>query len=116
MKVYVSLNPDYIEDIRPAASKMHGYECRSYMAEMTVKYCKGSIRRAETVSGWSRKAAETGLGEKRTGIICIGAQSVRSGRTLWEKKNLRLLKSCVRLPKSIRSRIRLSEAPLRIHG
>ena len=86
MKVYVSLNPDYIEDIRLAVSKMHGSERRSFMAEMTVKYCKGSIRRAETVFGWSRKAVETGLGEKRTGIICIGAQSAKSGRILWEKR------------------------------
>ncbi len=86
MKVYISSDPDYIEDIRPAVSKMHGYKCRSYMAEMTIKYCRGSIRRAETVFGWSRKAVETGMGEKRTGIICIGSQSAKSGRILWEKR------------------------------
>ena len=86
MKASVSLNADYIEDIRFAVSKMHGYERRSYMAEMTVKYCYGNSRMAETVFGWNRNAVETGLGEKRTGIICIGAQSAGSGRTLWEKR------------------------------
>jgi hypothetical protein len=86
LKAYILLNPDYIEDIRLAASKMHGYERRSYMAEMTIKYCDGKSRRAETVFGWNRNAVETGLGEKRTGIVCIGAQSVASGRIPWEKK------------------------------
>lgn len=86
MKVPVLLNTDYIEDICLAVSKMHGYERRSYMAEMTLKYCDGNSRRAETVFGWNRNAVETGLGEKRTGIVCIGAQSAVSCRTLWEKR------------------------------
>ena len=86
MKAPVLLHTDYIEDICFAVSKMHGYERRSYMAEMTVKYCEGKSRMAETVFGWNRNAVETGLGEKRTGIICIGAQSARSGRTVWEKR------------------------------
>ena len=80
------LNNDYIEDIRSAVTKMHGSERRSFMAEMTLKHCGGNPRRAETVFGWSRTVAETGLGEKRTGIICIGAKSARSGRIVWEKK------------------------------
>jgi len=86
MNISKLLHTDYIEDICFAVSKMHGHERRSYMAEMTMKYCEGSSRKAETVFGWNRNAAETGLGEKRTGIICIGAQSARCGRTLWEEK------------------------------
>ncbi len=86
MKSSVLLDTDYIEDICLAVSKMHGYERRSYMAEITVKYCDGKSRRAETVFGWNRNAVETGLGEKRTGIVCIGAQSAASGRTPWEKR------------------------------
>ena len=81
------LNTDYIEDIRSAATKMHGSERRSFMAEMTLKHCGGNPRRAETVFGWSRTAVETGPGEKRTGIIRIGAKSARSGRIIWEKKH-----------------------------
>ncbi|MEZ4527975.1 MAG: hypothetical protein R2941_18840 [Desulfobacterales bacterium] len=56
------------------------------MAEMTLKYSKGSARRAETVFGWSRIEAEISPGEKCTGIIRIGAQTAGSGRTAWEKR------------------------------
>lgn len=86
MKSSVLLTTDYIEDICLAVSKMHGYERRSYMAEMTLKYCDGKSRRAETVFGRNRNAVETGPGEKRTGIVRIGAQSDASGRTVWEKR------------------------------
>ena len=86
MKSLKLLHADYIEYIRSAATKMHGSERRSFMAEMTLKHCGGNPRRAETVFGWSRTAVETGLGEKRTGIIRIGAKSARSGRIVWEKK------------------------------
>jgi hypothetical protein len=80
------LNPDYIEDIRFAASKTHGAERRSFIAEMTSEYCGGNARKTETVFGWNRNMTETGLGEKRTGIICIGAQSANSGRIPWEER------------------------------
>lgn len=75
---------EQIADIRLAASKMHGAEKRSFQAEMVVKYCKGSARQGETTFGWSRCAIETGLGERRTGIVCLGAQSANSGRPRWE--------------------------------
>jgi hypothetical protein len=80
------LHQDYIEDICTAASKMRGAGKRSFMAEMTLKYCEGSSRKAETVFGWNRNTVETGLGEKRTGIICIGAQPAGSGRLRWEER------------------------------
>jgi hypothetical protein len=80
------LHPDYTEVLRLAASKMHGYERRSFIAEMTLKYCEGNSRKAETIFGWNRNMIETGSGEKRTGIICIGAQSACSGRILWEER------------------------------
>lgn len=81
-----SLNANYIGDIRLAASKMHGAERRAFIAEMTLKYCEGNARKAETIFGWNRNMIETGLGEKRTGIVCLGAQSARSGRILWEER------------------------------
>jgi len=81
-----SLTPDHIGDLRLAASKMRGAERRAFIAEMTLKYCNGNKRKAEVVFGWGRKTIGAGLGEKHTGIICIGAQSVRSGRIRWEKK------------------------------
>ncbi len=49
MKSPVLLNTDYIENIRIADSKMHGYELHSYIAEMTVKYCEDNSRSMETV-------------------------------------------------------------------
>jgi hypothetical protein len=76
----------HIEDIKLAASKMARVERRAFQAQMTVKYCAGSPRRAEALFGWSRDAVELGLHEKRTGIICLSAQSAFSGRQLWEDK------------------------------
>jgi len=76
----------HIEDIKLAASKMARVERRAFQAQMTVKYCAGSPRRAEALFGWSRDAVELGLHEKRTGIVCLSAQPAFSGRMLWEDK------------------------------
>jgi Rhodopirellula transposase DDE domain len=54
---------------------------------MTLKYCHGSARFAETVLGWSRDAIEVGLAEQRTGIRCVGAPSAWSGGKRWEEKD-----------------------------
>jgi hypothetical protein len=56
------------------------------MAEMTLKYCQGNARQAETLIGWGRETIRTGLSEKRSGLICVGAQSARSGVKRWEQK------------------------------
>lgn len=85
-KTAESLNTNHIGDIIFAASKMHGAERRAFIAEITLKYCGGSARKAETVFGWNRNMTETGLGEKRTGIICAGSQSAKSGRIIWEER------------------------------
>lgn len=69
------LSASQIEDLRLAAAKMHGAERRSFQAEMTLKYCEGNARLAERVFGWGRVNVEVGLAEKRTGMICVGAQS-----------------------------------------
>jgi len=80
-----SLTPSQIQDLRLAASKMTGAPRRAFQAEMTLKYCRGSARLAETIWGWSREAVEVGLAEHRTGILCLGAQSAFSGRKRWEE-------------------------------
>lgn len=82
-----SPTPSQIEDIRLAASKMTGATRRSFQAEMAEKYCNGSARSAEKVFGWSRASVQTGLGEKRTGIICIGAQPACGGNIRWEERH-----------------------------
>src|SRR5215471_18387604 len=83
--LHPSLTPGQVQDLRLAASKMTGAARRAFQAEMTLKYCHGSARLAETILGWSRKAVEVGLAEHRTGIICLGAQSACSGRKRWEE-------------------------------
>ena len=81
-----SLSQGQIDDLRLAASKMTGAERRAFMAEMALKYCDGGARLAETVFGWGRETVEMGLAEKRTGLICFGAQSAYCGRQRWEER------------------------------
>lgn len=80
------LTKSQIEDLRLAASKMSGAKRRSFQAEITLKYCQGKARLAETVFGWGRQNIEVGLAEKRTGVICLGLQSSLSGAKRWEEK------------------------------
>jgi len=65
---------------------MTGAARRAFQAEMTLKYCHGSARFAETLLGWSRDAVEVGLAEHRTGLRCVGAHAAWSGRKRWEEK------------------------------
>lgn len=53
---------------------------------MSLKYCGGSARLAETILGWGRNNVELGLAEKRTGITCIGAQAAFGGAKRWEER------------------------------
>jgi hypothetical protein len=78
---------DHIGDIKLAASKMSLIDRRAFQAEMAVKYCAGNARRAEDIFGWSRDAVQLGLHEKRTGVVCLSAQSVFGGDKLWEEKH-----------------------------
>jgi hypothetical protein len=80
-----SLTPSQIADIRLAGSKMTGPTRRSFEAEMTLKYCEGNPLKAEAIFGWGRQTVALGLAEKRSGIICLGAQSAFSGRKRWEE-------------------------------
>jgi hypothetical protein len=51
---------------------------------MALKYCGGDSLLAETTFGWGRHTVAVGLAERRTGIVCLGAQSAFSGRKRWE--------------------------------
>ena len=82
------LNASQIADLRLAASKLRGVERRSFQAEMTLKYCHGRARLAERVFGWGRESIEVGLAEKRSGIVCIGAQAGYGGAKRWEERQL----------------------------
>jgi hypothetical protein len=80
------LTAGHIEDIKLAAAKMARVERRSFQAEMASKYCQAKPRRAEALFGWSRDTVALALHEKRTGIVCLSAQPVLSGKPLWENK------------------------------
>jgi len=91
--------PEQIEDLRLAASKMCGHKRRSFIAEMALKYCDGNTRKTESLFGWGRYTVETGLGEKRTGILCVGAQSSR-GNKRWEERYPNVAKALCLLAES----------------
>ena len=66
---------------------MTGPKRRAFEAEMTLKYCEGNPLMAEAVFGWGRQTVALGLAERRTGIICLGAQAAFSGRKRWEEQH-----------------------------
>jgi hypothetical protein len=84
LEVRQSLSLSQITDLRHAASKMTGPKRRAFEAEMSLKYCGGNPLLAETLFGWGRQTVALGLAERRTGIMCLGAQSAFSGRKRWE--------------------------------
>ncbi len=81
------LNASQIEDLKLASSKMSGADRRSFQAAMTLKYCRGNARQAERLLGWNRATVDLGLHERRTGIICVGAQAACCGNRSWEEKH-----------------------------
>jgi DDE family transposase len=83
----LSLRPSQVADLRLAASNMTGPTRRAFEAEMTLKYCGGNPLMAEVVFGWGRQTVALGLAERRTGSICVGAQSAFSGRKRWEEQH-----------------------------
>ena len=46
-----NLSIEQIEDIRLAASLMTGEKRRAFQAQITIKYCQGSARKAERILG-----------------------------------------------------------------
>ena len=78
--------PDHLNDLKLAASKLLGEKRRAFQAEMALKYCAGSPRRAELLFGWGRAAVALGLHEKRTGMVCLSVQPAVGGDKRWEEK------------------------------
>jgi hypothetical protein len=62
---------------------MIGPTRRAFQAEMTLQDCQGNPLQAETVCGWGRHTGALGWSERRTGILCLGAQAACSGRKRW---------------------------------
>jgi hypothetical protein len=67
---------------------------------MTLKYCGGDARQAENVFGWGRHTVALGLAERRTGILCLGAQSACSGRKRWEDEHPQVAEAWCQLAES----------------
>ena len=79
-------SPSQVEDLRLAASTLTGATRRAFQAEMAVKYCEGNPRLAERIFGWGRQTVALGLAEKRSGLVCVGAQSGFGGNRKWEER------------------------------
>jgi Rhodopirellula transposase DDE domain len=75
--------------IRSGASRLTGYQRRSFQAEVTVELCSGNARQAERRFGWGRETVEKGLHERRTGLRCL-EDFVARGRQRGEDKHPRL--------------------------
>lgn len=83
------LSEEVKETIKDAAKKLTGYRKRDFIAKVTEDYFNGSARKAESVMGWKRTSVQTGLHERRTGIICIDNYGAR-GRQKSEEKQPKL--------------------------
>ena len=81
------LSASQVEDLKLASAKMLGAERRSFLAAMALKHCDGSARQAERVFGWGRDTVQLGLHERRTGVVCVGAQAAYCGNLLWEERH-----------------------------
>ena len=81
-----SLSASQVADIRLASSTLQGVSRRAFQAEMALKYCQGRPRLAESIFGWGRHTVATGLGEKRTGLVCVSAHCGFAGNKRWEER------------------------------
>lgn len=79
---------------------MTGATRRAFEADITLKYCGGDARRAESVFGWGRPTVKLGLAEQRTGILGLGAQATFSGRKRWEDAHPRVAEALRQLAES----------------
>jgi Rhodopirellula transposase DDE domain len=75
--------------IRSGASRLTGYQRRSFQAEVAVELCSGNARQAERRFGWGRETVEKGLQERHHGVRCLEHFAAR-GRQRSEDKHPQL--------------------------
>jgi hypothetical protein len=75
--------------IRSGASRLTGFQRRSFQAEVAVELCGGNARQAERRFGWGRETVEKGLQERHHGVRCLEYFAAR-GRQRSEDKSPRL--------------------------
>jgi Rhodopirellula transposase DDE domain len=75
--------------IRSGASRLTGYQRRSFQAEVAAELCSGNARQAERRFGWGRETVEKGLHERHHGVRCLEHFAAR-GRQRSEDQDPRL--------------------------
>jgi len=110
-----SLSPSQLADLRLAASQMSGPKRRAFEAEMAVKYC-GATPLGRNPVWLGRQTVALGLAERRTGLICLGAQSAFSGRKRWEDQFSKRLQRFVSSPMRMRNKTRRFARASPTHG
>jgi Rhodopirellula transposase DDE domain len=75
--------------IRSGASRLTGYQRRSFQAEVAIELCSGNARQAERRFGWGRETVEKGLQERHHGVRCLEHFAAR-GRQRSEDKHPQL--------------------------
>lgn len=75
--------------LRQGANRLKGHERRLFMAEVALKLCDGSARKAERRFGWGRETVDKGLHELKQGVRCLENFSAR-GRPRLEDKSPQL--------------------------
>ena len=75
--------------LQQGANRLKGHERRLFMAEVTLKLCKGNARKAERRFGWGRETVAKGLHELQQGVRCVENFSAR-GRPRLEAKTPQL--------------------------
>lgn len=71
--------------IRSGASRLTGYQRRSFQAEVAVELCSGNARQAERRFGWGRETVEKGLQERHHGVRCLEHFAARGKRRSEDK-------------------------------
>lgn len=74
------LPPEIIDSFNSALSKLTGYLRRAYAAELCEKFFDNSPREMEKVLKVGRAMVRLGLNERRTGIRCLDAYSMRGAK------------------------------------
>lgn len=106
------LTIEQIEDLRTTAKNMYGAKRRAFQAEIALKYCHGSPRKAEKIFGWGRRTVKVGLAELKSGVICVGAQQAFCGSKIWENRYPKIaneLKQVVEIQKKLGTRLTSKE-------
>ena len=75
--------------LQQGVNRLKGHDRRLFMAEVTLKLCAGTARKAERRFGWGRETVDKGLQELLQGMRCLEDFSTR-GRPRLEDKSPQL--------------------------